>query len=88
MLDLLFLIGDPKKSVTLIDNPFTHGHFIVGEAMPKPRYVQEETKKSKTPVVPNSESRVRIDRTSQLLIAFSITIAEFVKTHCLRSTDQ
>jgi len=38
MLDLLFLIGDPKKSVTLIDNPLTHGHFIVGEAMPKPRY--------------------------------------------------
>lgn len=88
MLDLLFLIGDPKKSVTLIDNPLTHCNYIVGEALPKPRYAQEESKKSKTtPVITNSETRVRIDRTSQLLIAFSITIAEFVKTYCLRSKD-
>jgi len=33
MLDLLFLIGDPTKSTTLLDNPVLEGHYMVGEVM-------------------------------------------------------
>ena len=31
MLDLLFLLGDPKQSLTLLDDPHTDGPFNVGE---------------------------------------------------------
>lgn len=34
MLDLIFLLGDPRKSQTLIDDPVVNGEFIVGEAIP------------------------------------------------------
>ena len=34
MLDLLFLLGDPKQSKTLLDNHVLDGPFNVGEAIP------------------------------------------------------
>ena len=59
MLDLLFLIGDPRKSI------------------PKMDYSNEKTKPDL--LAKHPEKRVRIDRTSQLLVAMSIAIADFVK---------
>ena len=84
MLDLLFLIGDPKKSHTLLDDPSADGHYTVGEAIPP------QLRNLKKPKVdePFTESRVRIDRTSQLLVALSITIAEYVKMYHLRNKDE
>ena len=35
MLDVLFLMGDPKQSVTLLDDPVQDGQFTVGEAVPQ-----------------------------------------------------
>ena len=35
MLDLIFLLGDPKRSQTLINNCEQAGKFIVGEALPQ-----------------------------------------------------
>ena len=35
MLDLLFLLGDPKQSLTLIDDPINDGPFLVNESYPK-----------------------------------------------------
>jgi hypothetical protein len=87
MLDLLFLIGDPKKSVTLIDNPLVDGHYTVGEAIPP--HIRNFKKSDKPNVEePLTENRVRIDRTSQLLVALSITIAEYVKMDHLRNKDE
>ena len=34
MLDLLFLLGDPKQSTTLLDDHVQDGLFTVGEAVP------------------------------------------------------
>lgn len=70
MLDLLFLLGDPLRSSTVLDDPVGHSPFNVGEIIPhenRPASYDDRTNK------------VRIDRTSQLLISMSITIAEFVK---------
>ena len=36
MLDLLFLLGDPRASNTLIDDPFTECNFRVGETINTP----------------------------------------------------
>lgn len=33
MLDLLFLLGDPRRSTTLLDEPFTESKFNVGESI-------------------------------------------------------
>ena len=35
MLDLLFLLGDPKQSTTLLDDPIADGPFNVNETCPK-----------------------------------------------------
>ena len=59
MLDLLFLIGDPKKSTTMLDNPYTEGTFTVGEALP-PFPADKVSKR----VLDETDSRVRVDRTS------------------------
>lgn len=83
MLDLLFLIGDPKKSTTLLDNPIIDGDYTVGEAIK----TQDKLPK-KAKATDEVETRVRIDRTSQLLIAMSITIAEKVKMWHLRSNQK
>ena len=77
MLDLLFLIGDPHKSSTLLDDPINDGEFLVNETIPKMEYSNEKTKPDL--LARHPEKRVRIDRTSQLLLAMSITIADFVK---------
>jgi len=60
MLDLIFLLGDPRQSKTLIDDPDATGEFIVGEAIPfndskLKKQMEEELK---------DERKVRIDRTS------------------------
>ena len=34
MLDLLFLLGDPRTSITLTDDTIADGNFRVGEAIP------------------------------------------------------
>ncbi len=81
MLDLIFLLGDPKESTTLLDDPITDGNFYVGEAIPQlSRYTQRAKNSHK-------EERVRIDRTSQLLISMSITVAERVKMTYLRGDN-
>ena len=82
MLDILFLLGDPRESVTLLDDPFTDGHFMVGETIPILGKISKKTRET------CPENRVRIDRTSQLLISMSITIAEVVKTHYLRTASK
>ena len=80
MLDLLFLIGDSKRSSTIFDNPLVDGHFFVGEKMK----LKDKLNKKQLEEFQH-EPRVRIDRTSQLLISMSITIAEKVKMWYLRS---
>jgi hypothetical protein len=82
MLDLLFLIGDPKKSLTLLDDPVADGHYTVGETI-RPRNLKRPRVEE-----PFAENRVRIDRTSQLLVSLSITIAEYVKMYHLRNKDE
>ena len=81
MLDLLFLLGDPTQSLTLLDEPVTDGVYRVNETIPNLR--SQETKKMMKEC---PEKHVRIDRTSQLLLAMSITIADFVKQYYLRAT--
>lgn len=78
MLDLIFLLGDPNQSTTLLDDPISDGFFNVGEAIPYQEKVTQKTRNI------HKEERVRIDRTSQLLIAMSITVAERVKISYLR----
>lgn len=73
MLDLLFLLGDPKQSTTLLDDHVQDGNFTVGETVPNIERVSKKFLQDQT------ETRVRIDKTSQLLVSMSITIAEFVK---------
>lgn len=80
MLDLLYLMGDPKQSLTLLDNTTEDGPFNVNETIPKLQRVNRRVY-SEFP-----EKRVRVDRTSQLLVAMSITIADFVKQYYLRTT--
>lgn len=82
MLDILFLLGDPKQSITLLDDPVQDGHFNVGETIPILNKISKKTRDA------CPEQRVRIDRTSQLLISMSITIAEVVKTHYLRTLSK
>lgn len=85
MIDLLFLIGDPKKSKTMLDNPVVNGEFVVGEMMRQNQ--GKNAKKTKNDEVGHLDKRVRIDRTSQLLVAMSITIAERVKKWSLRDFE-
>ena len=79
MLDLIFLLGDPKQSTTLLDDPIQDGSFNVGEVIP-----QLDRPNSRSKSCNRGEERVRIDRTSQLLISMSITVAERVKMTYLR----
>ena len=74
MLDLLFLLGDPKQSTTLLDDHVMDGVFRVNETIPRVDRVNTKKVSQEHP-----EKRVRIDRTSQLLLSMSITIADFVK---------
>ena len=80
MLDMLFLLGDPKQSYTMIDcKSAERNKFNIGEKIPILDIADKRFRKD------NPETRVRIDRTSQLLISMSITIAEFVKEFYNRS---
>ena len=79
MLDCLFLLGDPMKSTTLLDNPVLDGHFNVGENIPELERILPKTRKD------FPEQKVHIDRTSQLLVSMSIAIAEIVKNDYMRS---
>ena len=81
MLDILFLVGDPRQSTTLLDDPKNNGFYRVNEPIPD---FQNYTK---LPVDANLESLVRIDRTSQLLLCMSIAIAEFVKKDYLSNSS-
>ena len=83
MLDILFLFGDPKTSTTMMDDSREEGDglFLVGEAIP----VACLSKSAKLAQKEYPEPRVRLDRTSQLLLAMSITIADFVKQYYLRA---
>ena len=83
MLDILFLLGDPKTSTTMMDDSREEGDglFLVGEAIP----VACLSKSAKLAQKEYPEPRVRLDRTSQLLLAMSITIADFVKQYYLRA---
>ena len=84
MLDLLFLLGDPRHSKTLLDEPFTEGDLNVGESVPSHMKLLEDSANRKNQ--PDySDAKVRIDRTSQLLISMSITIAEYVKNYYTRT---
>ena len=61
MLDLLFLLGDPKKATTLLDEQQDRdSQLVVGETIP----VLVKTDKKKAQDEDISENRVRIDRTS------------------------
>lgn len=64
-LDILFLIGDPKKSFTLHDNTSLSGPYIVGEVRTKLTKQLKNNifgiKKLENTI---SEFRVRIDKTS------------------------
>ena len=61
MLDLLFLLGDPKKATTLLDEQQDRdSQLVVGETIP----VLVKTDKKKAQDEDVSENRVRIDRTS------------------------
>ena len=82
MLDILFLLGDPKESLTIMDNPQEDGRFNVGEHYPP----LERITKKVLDACP--ETVVRLDRTSQLLISMSIAIAEIVKIYYLTNNDK
>lgn len=82
MLDLLFLLGDPKQSTTLLEDA-QDGQFTVGENIPT--QIRHNDKKIK---FDSKETLVRIDKTSQLLISMSITIAEIVKKEYMRGQDK
>lgn len=82
MLDLLFLLGDPNSSTTMLDNQKLDGVFNVGETIPR---FGKVSYKAPTQI---HENKVRIDRTSQLLLSMSITIADFVKQNYLRSNSK
>mmetsp|Transcript_29028 Transcript_29028/g.35984 ORF Transcript_29028/g.35984 Transcript_29028/m.35984 type:complete len:174 (-) Transcript_29028:2309-2830(-) len=58
MLDLLFLLGDPKQSTTLLDDPINDGPFNVNETLPRLDRVKKQAYDE------NPERMVRIDRTS------------------------
>ena len=81
MLDLLFLLGDPRTSITLTDDTIADGNFRVGEAIPSLDRTNQKLFQESLAL----ERRIRIDRTSQLLISMSITIAEAVKAYYNRS---
>jgi len=81
MLDLLFLLGDPKQSTTLLDDSKNNGLYKVNEPIP------DFMKQSKSSSDANPERLVRIDRTSQLLLCMSIAIADFVKQYHLRNSS-
>ena len=82
MLDILFLLGDPKESLTIMDNPMEDGRFNVGEHYPPLERIPKKTLEN------CSETVVRLDRTSQLLISMSIAIAEIVKIYYLTSNEK
>ena len=75
MLDLLFLSGDPKQSQTLIDDCAQDGYFTVGEAMPQ----RISTGNEMRPEQLIDESRVRVDKTSQLLVSMALAVAQLAK---------
>ena len=58
MLDILFLLGDPKESLTIMDNPLEDGHFYVGEHYPPLERIPENVLDT------CHEKVVRLDRTS------------------------
>ena len=57
MLDILFLLGDSKQSVTLNDDFKRDGYYEIGERLPKTDQVKWSYEKY-------NEINVRIDRTS------------------------
>lgn len=57
---------------------------MVNETIPKLDRINKKTKAIYDEKYP--ETQVRIDRTSQLLLSMSITIADFVKQYYLRAT--
>ena len=58
MLDIIFLLGDPKESLTIMDNPLEDGHFYVGEYYPPLKRITKKVLDTYPDKV------VRIDRTS------------------------
>ena len=82
MLDILFLLGDPKESLTIMDDPLADGRFNVGEHYPPLERINKRT------LAECPETMVRLDRTSQLLISMSIAIAEIVKIYYLTNNDK
>ena len=82
MLDILFLLGDPKESLTIMDDPLVDGRFNVGEHYPPLERINKKT------LAECPETMVRLDRTSQLLISMSIAIAEIVKIYYLTNNDK
>ena len=82
MLDILFLLGDPKESLTIMDDPLVDGRFNVGEHYPPLERINKRT------LAECTEPIVRLDRTSQLLISMSIAIAEIVKIYYLTNNDK
>ena len=45
MLDLLFLLGDPRRSATVLDDPTTPSNFTVGENIPCPAAFANDLKR-------------------------------------------
>ena len=58
MLDMLFLLGNPRQSETLRDDPTEDGMFNVGETIPPLERVKPKLRQDL------KETRVRLDRTS------------------------
>ena len=46
MLDILFLLGDPRESTTLLDDPLQDGHFNVGETIPILGKISKKTREN------------------------------------------
>ena len=85
MLDILFLLGNPKCSSTLLDEPFAASKFNVGERItPTPNLQEAYERVLQDPAF--FETKVRIDRTSQLLVAMSITVTDFAKSFMMRQS--
>lgn len=73
MLDLTLILGNPLESSTVHDDSNIDGNFMVGANVPY-HYVECNP----TPDLYRDE-KVRIDRTSQLLISMLLAISEMVK---------
>ena len=70
VLDILFLLGNPRQSVTSHDDYLSDGSFMTGQNLPK--------NFSDFTQIPENEKehKVRIDRTSQILCSINLAIAE------------